>query len=30
MKVIYITTTGDNTLELPTPLDVEGYFLWIS
>ena len=25
MKVIYITTTGDNTLELPTPLDVEGY-----
>ena len=22
---IYITTTGDNTLELPTPLDVEGY-----
>ena len=27
MKVIYITTTGDNTLELPTPLDVEGYLL---
>ena len=25
MKVIYITTTGDNTLELSTPLDVEGY-----
>ena len=25
MKVIYITTTGDNTLELPIPLDVEGY-----
>ena len=25
MKVIYITTTGDNTLELPTTLDVEGY-----
>ena len=25
MKVIYITTTGDSTLELPTPLDVEGY-----
>ena len=25
MKVIYLTTTGDNTLELPTPLDVEGY-----
>ena len=22
MKVIYITTTGDNTLELPTPLDI--------
>ena len=26
VKVIYITTTGDNTLELPTPFDVEGYF----
>ena len=25
MKVIYISTTGDSTLELPTPLDVEGY-----
>ena len=25
MKVIYITTTGDNTLELPTHLDVAGY-----
>ena len=25
MKVLYITTTGDNTLELPTPLDVERY-----
>ena len=24
MKVIYITTTGDNTLELPAPSDVEG------
>ena len=30
MKVIYITTTGDNTLELPTTLDVEGIFMWIS
>ena len=29
MKVIYITTTGDNTLELPTPLDVEGYLCGI-
>ena len=25
MKVLYVTITGDNTLELPTPLDVEGY-----
>ena len=25
MKVIHIATTGDSTLELPTPLDVEGY-----
>ena len=29
MKVIYISTTGDNTLELPTPLDVEGYLCGI-
>ena len=29
MKVIYITSTGDNTLELPTPLDVEGYLCGI-
>ena len=29
MKVIYITTTGDSTLELPTPLDVEGYLCGI-
>ena len=29
MKVIYLTTTGDNTLELPTPLDVEGYLCGI-
>ena len=29
MKVIYITTTGDNTLELPTPLDVQGYLCGI-
>ena len=29
MKVIYITTTGDDTLELPTPLDVEGYLCGI-
>ena len=29
MKVIYITTTGDNTFELPTPLDVEGYLCGI-
>ena len=30
MKVIYISTTGDSTLELPTPLDVEGLFMWYS
>ena len=29
MKEIHITTTGDNTLELPTPLDVEGYLCGI-
>ena len=29
MKVIYISTTGDSTLELPTPLDVEGYLCGI-
>ena len=29
MKVIYITTTGDSTLELSTPLDVEGYLCGI-
>ena len=29
MKVLYITTTGDSTLELPTPLDVEGYLCGI-
>ena len=27
MKVIYITTTGDNTLELPTPLDVKDIYV---
>ena len=25
MKVIHIPTTADSTLEIPTPLDVEGY-----
>ena len=25
MKVLYLTTTGDDTIELPTPLDIEGY-----
>ena len=29
MKVIYITTTRDNTLELPTPLAVKGYLCGI-
>ena len=25
MKSVYITTTGDNTIEFPVPLEVEGY-----
>ena len=29
MKVLYKTTTGDSTLELPTPLDIEGYLCGI-
>ena len=29
MKVLYLTTTGDNTIELPTPLDIEGYLCGI-
>ena len=28
MKVLYLTTTEDNTIELPTPLDIEGIFMW--
>ena len=29
MKVLYLTTTGDDTIELPTPLDIEGYLCGI-
>ena len=29
MKVLYLTTTGDETIELPTPLDIEGYLCGI-
>ena len=25
MKALYLSTTGDNTLELPLPLEVEGF-----
>ena len=25
MKAVYISTTGDDTVELATPLEVEGY-----
>ena len=25
MKSLYITTSGDTTLELPIPMDVDGY-----
>ena len=25
MKALYITTSGDTTLELPIPIDIEGY-----
>ena len=25
MKALYITTSGDTTLELPVPIDIEGY-----
>ena len=25
MKCLYITTSGDTTLELPIPMDVDGY-----
>ena len=29
IKVLYLTTTGDDTIELPTPLDIEGYLCGI-
>ena len=29
MKVLYLTTTGDDIIELPTPLDIEGYLCGI-
>ena len=29
MKVLYLTTTGDDTIELHTPLDIEGYLCGI-
>ena len=25
MKVLFLSTSGDNTLDLPLPLEVEGY-----
>ena len=28
MKSLYITTSGDTTLELPIPIDVDGLSLW--
>ena len=28
MKSLYVSTSGDTTLEVPIPLDVEGCLLW--
>ena len=29
MKSLYISTSGDTTLELPVPLEVDGYLIYI-
>ena len=30
MKALYLSTKGDDTIDLPVPLEVENYSVWYS